>query len=404
LDNNKNIERDSNGKSDAVASFAPVQIPKQLPQLVVYVDKAGRVLRCDKTLADDSFGRLRAGRGITLPDLLHPRCNSGCSFKAEWWKAFRRLRTERITEREYKNVHSQRLLRINMLRTLDTRDGPTYAVITIVDITKGRDAILILQQMNRGLNSMFRSKASQLSEVLEIVDHNHRRMERMDARLRLLSSHVILAQEQERERISSDLHDGLGQRLSLARYTVEQCLDRLVDEGAPESAVASLRDTIVHLEESISEMHDVVQGLKPSILKDLGLTASLELLAREFEANYSNLRFDVEIDASEIDVSYELSVAIYRITQEALTNIMKHANASRVEFGISNSQWELRLNITDDGQGFDADLLEKSAYGERGYGLANIRERAMATGGRCEIISSKRRGTTVSVVWQIGST
>jgi signal transduction histidine kinase len=269
-----------------------------------------------------------------------------------------------------------------------------------VDITIGREAILTLQQVNHGLDKMFRSKASQLSKALDKVDRDHLRMARMDERLRLLSSRLILAQEQERERISSDLHDGLGQRLSLARYTIERCLDKLVSEGGAECTVTSLRTALDYVKESVCEIRNVVQGLKPSMLEELGVIASLELLVHEFELTYTGIRFNAEIEPSDTPVSYDVSVAIYRISQEALRNIVKHADASNVDFSVDISSRRTRLRVADNGRGIDCSSLDKSVPGKTGHGLANIRERATATGGRFEIDSDADSGTSLTVVWQ----
>ena len=399
MKNKKLANRLVNG-STVIGSIGTVAIPKHLPQLVVYVDKNGMVLRCDRSLAADAFGIIRVDQGVPLHDMIHPGCDGACTLLKDWLKAFGRLRTQKIVESEIDDAPFERLLRLNMVRSFDAVDSPSYAVIAIVDITVGRDAMLTLQQMNRGLDKMFRSKASQLSKALDKGDRDQRRMLRMDERLRLLSSRLILAQEQERERISSDLHDGLGQRLSLARYSIEQCLDKLVSEGGAECAVTSLHTALNYVEESFCEIRNVVQGLKPSMLEELGVTASLELLVQEFELTYSGIRFNAEIESSDVPVSYDVSVAMYRIAQEALHNIVKHADASNVDFCLDISSRGIRLRIADNGCGVDSGALEKPVSGRTGHGLNNIRKRATATGGLFEMDSDADSGTRLSFVWQ----
>jgi len=397
---NNNIANHLGNNGIVNGSVGTVSIPKHLPQLVVYVDKNGMVLRCDGTLATDAFGSIKVDQDVPLHDLIHPGCDGGCRLLKDWLKAFGRLRTEKIVESEIDDVPFDRLLRFNILRSFDAADNPAYAVIAIVDITVGRDAMLTLQQLNRGLDKMFRSKASQLSKALDKADRDQQRILRMDERLRLLSSRLILAQEQERERISSDLHDGLGQRLSLARYSIEQCLDKIVSEGGAECSATSLRAALNYVEESFCEIRNVVQGLQPSMLEELGVTASLELLVREFELTYSGIHFNAEIESSDMPVSYDVSVAMYRIAQEALHNIVKHADASNVDFCLEISSRKIRLRIADNGRGLDCGSLDKPVSGKIGNGLTNIKKRAAATGGLFEIDSDADSGTRLSFVWQ----
>jgi signal transduction histidine kinase len=385
-------------------SLAAQPLPTLLGQLVLYVDDRGKVHHCDTTLAGEAFESTKVNQGATIHDVLHPGCPGDCTLITSWSKAFLRLRKESLVESEIVDDAFGRLLRLRMLRTAGAEDSRTYAVISVVDITKGRAAVLTLQEINQGLNKMFKSKALQLFHALEKVDSNKQRIGHMDERLRMLSSRLILAQERERERIFNELHDGLGQRLSLARYSIEQCRDQMLKEGNhSESVITLLNSTRDHLDESIGEIRNVVQDLKHSVLEELGIVVALELLAQEFQSVCSDVAYNVQIEACDTHVSYEVSVAMYRIAQEALSNIMQHAEATKIDFVVRQSPDEFLLHIADNGRGFDLGHIASPAPGKRGSGLHNMKTRAEAIGSLFDICSSKAGGTTVSVLLRNGA-
>jgi len=138
----------------------------------------------------------------------------------------------------------------------------------------------------------------------------------------------------------------------------------------------------------ISNLRALITELRPAALDQLGLVAALEGLARR-ASEVEGLELDLRVDLDESALDAELKTAIYRLVQEALTNVAKHASADRVEVSVSRQDGEVRLRVADDGAGFDAD--EPTA----GFGLVGMRERAALMGGTLDVLSS-RRGTVVS--------
>jgi signal transduction histidine kinase len=377
------------------------RLPEQLAQVVLYVDRHGAVLSCDSSLGDDVFPGLGTGEGASPHELIHPGCKGGCKFEAIWETEFAKLATQSIVESELEDSDFKRVLRIHIMRTTSITQCPSFAVAHIADITNGRDAVRTLQETHRTLRAKHSIQDTQLTEALAKVNDDHERMAELDERLRFLSSHLIRAQEQERERISRDLHDGPGQRLSMARYMIEQALERLETNGGPDVAVELLTNTRDQLAASIREIRDVVRGLKHSVLKELGVVSALELLVREFRLSYNEIEFSLDADGCNAPVSYEVSVAMYRIAQEAVSNATRHSGGSHVHIGLYQTLTQTYLQIADDGAGFDYVPYAKASAGQTGYGLASMRERTRAVGGVFDVESKPGEGTTITVVWPI---
>lgn len=141
--------------------------------------------------------------------------------------------------------------------------------------------------------------------------------------------------------------------------------------------------------------------LRPSILDDLGILATLSWFCRNFETTYSHIHIEKQIDIQEEEVSVPLKTVIYRISQEGLNNIAKHSRADLVHLSLGKADDRIELTIQDNGLGFD---LEKAASVEsprRGLGLTSMRERAELSGGSFAIESVRGKGTTIQAMWTI---
>jgi len=198
---------------------------------------------------------------------------------------------------------------------------------------------------------------------------------------------MLRATELERVRLAADLHDG-------PLRTIGQLEQRIQDVQADIEAgsfdirlVEQLRQEIPALSRNLRTL---VTELRPPVLQRLGLAGALTRLAKEFEAAYG---IAFEVQASPVDrLSEELEVVLYRVTQEALTNVVKHAHASRVKVTVSMSDGAVRLQIHDDGIGFDPALVEGGHYG-----LAIMRERVELAGGALQLESMLGYGSTITV-------
>lgn len=236
-----------------------------------------------------------------------------------------------------------------------------------------------------------------LGNVIDVTEQvgAQERLQASEHELRVLSAQLLATQENERKRIANELHDGLGQRLSAIKFAVEDVLRTEAEQGR--LAQAERLGTIVErIRDAIEEIRRVSMDLRPSILDDLGLVATLGWLCREFGQVCQGIRIDKQIDVSEADIAEPLKVVIFRITQEALHNIAKHANADRVHIGLARSGDGLQLTIRDNGIGFD---YARAVAVEAGLGLKSMHERAELTGGRFSVRSDSQAGTEISVLW-----
>jgi len=215
-----------------------------------------------------------------------------------------------------------------------------------------------------------------------------------EAKLKVLAQSVVSSQEDERARLSRDLHDGLSQLLVSVKLQIESGQVKLHQVNAgPEAAKLSFARATDQLNEALSEVRRISHNLRPALLDDLGLVAAFEHLADEFE-HASNLPVSFHA-AGEFQALDEISnTVLFRVAQEALTNIHKHAQqVSHVNVQLLSDAEGIRLIIADDGRGFD--IKGVANHPHRGIGLSNMRERLAAINGRLEL-QSDTSGTTVT--------
>ena len=218
------------------------------------------------------------------------------------------------------------------------------------------------------------------------------------AELRRLAAQHLTIQEAERRRIAADLHDGLGQLLSLVKLGIQEAL-RQMGAAVPRSAVESVKQLIPRVEGALDELHRVAMDLRPSTLDDLGILPTLSWFVREFESANLKTRIEKHIGVSEKDVAKPLKIAIFRILQEAVNNAVKHADAERILVSLHNGGDVLAFTIEDDGKGFDPGALSSRGNARQGLGLQSMRERAELSGGTYALSSAVGQGTKVCVWW-----
>jgi len=213
-----------------------------------------------------------------------------------------------------------------------------------------------------------------------------------EQKLRLLASQILTAQEEERKRLSRELHDELGQSLTVLKLSLRSANRHLLE---PPEVKEELGNLALYLDETIEKVRRLSRALSPAILEDLGLAPALKYLVNEFSKHYEiNHDFDLE----DLDHLFpkEAQIIIFRIFQESLTNIAKHAQAGKVQLAIRKSDSEVFLEVEDDGQGFEAtQVLSHYSLG-KGLGLGALNERAKMLGGALEINSQKGRGTRIT--------
>lgn len=208
------------------------------------------------------------------------------------------------------------------------------------------------------------------------------------ATLTELANHLQQVREDERGHLARELHDELGSLLTAAKLDVARLKSR-IDMTVPEVA-----DRIMHLTETLNSgialKRRIIEDLRPSSLSNLGLTTSLEILTREF-AQRSNI--EVESSLEQVELPDATQLTVYRIVQESLTNIGKYASASQVVVSVHNYPTYVAVQIQDNGSGFDMHSVRPNSHG-----LAGMRHRVEAAGGRLTVTSSLGDGTTISAV------
>jgi len=219
-----------------------------------------------------------------------------------------------------------------------------------------------------------------------------------DAKLKALAQRVVESQEEERARLSRDLHDGISQWLVSIKLQIEAGVIRLGGNPEQQSAArVSFEHTAGQLNDVLGEVRRISHDLRPAILDDLGLAAALDHLAHEVTQNSAvpvHFRAEGRTDGLP-DVA---NTVLFRIAQEALTNIERHAGAQRVEITLVREARQVTLTIADDGHGFDP--VGVAIHPKRGIGLRNMMERMDAIGGELNITSSET-GTTVQASVEI---
>lgn len=211
--------------------------------------------------------------------------------------------------------------------------------------------------------------------------------------LRHLASQILQVQEQERGRISKELHDDLGQSLVVLKLTMRKIAHNFSNHYNP--ITEDLENALGQLDTSINKIRRISHNLSPSVLEDFGLEVALDALFRDFSAS-EELEFFINMETVSPFLSKNSQIAIYRIFQEALTNISKHAAATEVTVQISRQNDHMQFQVTDNGQGFDLASTKAALPGERGLGLASIEERVHLLNGASEIQSRIRQGTQLS--------
>jgi PAS domain S-box-containing protein len=211
--------------------------------------------------------------------------------------------------------------------------------------------------------------------------------------LRFLSSQLLTAQEKERRRLSRELHDELGQALMVLKLKVRS-IQRELGTGQA-SLKGECGEVIDYVNEVTENVRRLSRDLSPSILEDLGLSAAIRWLV---DASTKHCNIEISLDMMEMEnlFSQEGQITVYRILQECLTNIAKHAQATYVSIVIRKNDGRVLFSVEDDGKGFDVKEVFGKDPGKKGLGLAAMYERTRILGGSLDIWSQKDRGARIT--------
>jgi signal transduction histidine kinase len=207
-------------------------------------------------------------------------------------------------------------------------------------------------------------------------------------KLKILSRRRVKVQEEERRHLARELHDEIGQALTGAKINLDAAMKE--SDGAKSKRID---ETAAILEKLLGQVRQISLDLRPSTLDDLGLVPALRsLLDQQGRRASVAVHFSAKNMPENLDA--EIQTTCFRIGQEAITNAVRHANATRIDVDLSCENGNLRLQVRDNGRGFDADSVQAQTVG---LGLVGIKERAALVDARAKIVSSPNNGTTVEV-------
>lgn len=224
---------------------------------------------------------------------------------------------------------------------------------------------------------------------------------RINGLLQHLSRKILFAQEEERESIAKDLHDRVASSLAAIKFGIERKLEDIT-KGKESLKESGLEDLIPLIQSTIREVKRMQNDLRPPIIDDLGIGVSLNSLCREFGNTYPSIRIEPSVQIREEDIPGYLKLVIYRIAQEALSNIGKHSRASDARVSLSVEGDRLEFVIQDNGNGFDSEAVLQGGSDGGALGVESMRARTQYSGGIFSLASGKGRGTTIRMTWPAG--
>ncbi len=324
---------------------------------VVIADLTGVILQANR--------RAAAVFGHESPETLVG--NAGLELVAPESRA---LAAENMRLAREENAHPQ------VTYTLQRRDGTTFAgEISSANITdqNGRPAMFIVA---------FRDMTESRKAEGAVAQYQ--------VWLRRMAADLVLAEERERRRIASELHDRVGQSLALCRLRMSSLLDAPREDATPLEEIAELLDF------TIQDVRTLTVELSPPVLYELSFVDAVSWLGDRTRER-AGLEVQVTDDGRNKPLAEDVGIFLFKAIQELLANVTKHAGASRVEVTLSRTNGLISAAVEDDGVGFDSDEQEARLEASGGFGLFSIRERLTPLGGSVEVHSTPGQGTRVTI-------
>ena len=324
---------------------------------------------------------------ITHPDDLEP----------EWANARRLLAGETATySMEKRYLHKEgRITWINLTVSLqrDESGSPNNFICIIEDITERKH----VEEDLRNSEERLRSFSGQLEDR---VEERTQELVHSQDRLRMMATELNLAEQRERKRLAGELHDYLAQLLVLCRLNLGQ----VRRASLPEKVEDMVKETEDALNKALDFSRTLMAELSPPVLQEHGLSAGLKWLGEQMQSRGLNVVVDVA-QAGEFFLSESCAVLLYQSVRELLINVLKHANCKEATVHLQKEDGKLRIDICDDGSGFDLVDAPTAAYNitamSSKFGLYSIRERMKALGGWFELESASGKGTRATLILPI---
>ena len=264
---------------------------------------------------------------------------------------------------------------------------PDLPRITVVFV----DSILLLLLLIPSLTFfVFRPLILHITERKRVEEA----LRKSESQLRYLSSQILRAQEIERRRISRELHEEFGQALPALKLQLKVIENKLrEDQGAIRKDCENI---LRYIDQVVEGVRHLSQNLSPSVIEDFGISIILQRVVDEFIGRY---HINVSLDMDDINDLFlqDSKIIMYRILQEALSNVGRHAHAKNVSIVIKKGDGKVSLNINDDGKGFDVKQVLRKEASEKGWGLALMDERIRMLGGTLDVSSQEGKGTRITL-------
>jgi signal transduction histidine kinase len=225
-------------------------------------------------------------------------------------------------------------------------------------------------------------------------------LRRSERKLRILSSKLMEVREEERKRLAHELHDSIGASLTAIKLGLERQLDR-ARAGNPVIDTELLEELTPIVRTTIKDLKRIYGNLRPLIMDDLGFIPAIRSLIRQFSQVQPTVQFNQNLPVEEAKIPEHLKIVIYRVCQEALSNISKHSDATSADISLVNSKKGVILLIKDNGRGFDLGDLLSEESNEACLGLESMKERVELSGGSFAVVSNKNGGTKIKAAWPV---
>ena len=385
-----------------------------LPELVCLVDKDGYIVRSNRMVERWGLGNVYEAPGQQIHELLHNGCVSpDCRLQ----EALAVSLAAQTTSGHMESVISDGILgrtlnvRIQLMPELnvssDQSTGP-MAVVVIADVSALQRAQKELGMLNRDLEKRVQKRTQELEKSNAVLSAEIKRRRIAEEKLQtsrdelaVLSEQLLNTQEEERRRISRELHDSLGQSLGAIKYSLER-VSAMQDDPAHGNAGEEVGAIIETVTRTIRDTRSMAMTLRPPILDDMGAVSAVGWLCQHFSNTYDDIEFRTEFSVADEDVPAKLATPIYRIVQEALNNVVKHSSADSVLIAMRADDGVLKLQVLDDGIGFDSHPSATGQLRRLGhFGRLGMRERAVNSNGSLNIRSRPWEGTAVLAEWPL---
>ena len=214
----------------------------------------------------------------------------------------------------------------------------------------------------------------------------------------MLSKKLLTVQEDERKRIAQELHDSIGQSLSTIKFQVENACEEL-SRSNPGGDTSSLKPLVPAIQRTIREIREIVKNLRPSLLDDLGILATISWFVRNFMYNRPGIQVDSHLYIHEHEIPEHLKIIIYRILQESFNNIAKHGHADQITLLLRKNNGNIEMSVEDNGRGFDETRVGNLEKFGLAFGITSMRERVIFSGGAFKMSSEEGQGTIIQASW-----